>query len=67
MLFIQGVRWKDMPFGIMNFGRPTSGFGMELPYIYLYWISLVICMYPLCAWYGKYKAANRQIKWLKYL
>lgn len=67
MLIIQGIQWKDMPFGVMNFGRPASGVGIELPYIYVYWICLVTCLYPLCAWYGKYKAANRQIKWLKYL
>jgi len=67
MLIVQGVEWKDMPFGVMQFGRPVSGVGIELPYIYVYWFCLVILMYPLCAWYGKYKAKNRQIKWLKYL
>lgn len=66
MIRIQGVEWKEMPFGIMQFGRPAAGVGLDLPYIYVYWISLVVFMYPLCNWYGKYKAANKQIKWLKY-
>ena len=66
MIRLQGVEWKDMPFGIMEFGRPATGVGLHLPYIYVYWISLIVCMYPLCNWYGKYKAKNRQITWLKY-
>ena len=66
MIRIQGVEWKEMPFGMMQFGRPTSGVGLHLPYIYIYWICLIILMYPLCNWYGKYKAKNRQITWLKY-
>ncbi|WP_317898529.1 DUF1624 domain-containing protein [Aurantibacillus circumpalustris] len=66
MIRIQGVEWKDMPFGIMQFGRPDSGVGLHLPYIYIYWICLIILMYPLCNWYGNYKAKNRQIRWLKY-
>lgn len=66
MIWAQGVEWKDMPFGLMEFGRPAEGVGLHLPYIYLYWICLIVGMYPLCNWYGKYKAKNRQIEWLKY-
>jgi uncharacterized membrane protein len=67
IISIQGVKWEEMPFGVMNFGRPETGAGLELPFVYLYWISLVICMYPLCLWYGKYKALNKQRRWLKYI
>jgi uncharacterized membrane protein len=67
MLFLQGIAWSDMPFGVMNFGRPSQGVGLELPYIYLYWICMVTAMYPLCKWYGKYKAFHPQKKLLKYL
>ena len=67
MIMIQGFEWKDMTFGLMQFGRPPSSVGLELPYIYVYWLSLIICLYPLCVWYGKYKASHRQITWLKYV
>lgn len=67
MLVVQGIHWQQMPFGIMSFGRPESGVGLELPFVYLYWICLIFCMYPLCKWFGKYKAANREKKWLSYL
>ena len=67
MIRMQGVEWNAMPFGLMQFGRPVSGVGLHLPYIYVYWICLVVCMYPLCSWYGKYKAKNKHITWLKYL
>jgi uncharacterized membrane protein len=67
MLILQGVAWEQMPFGIMQFGRPEQGVGLELPFVYLYWFCLVLVMYPLCRWYGRYKAAHKENKWLAYL
>lgn len=67
MIRIQGVKWEEMTFGMMQFGRPASGVGLRLSSIYLYWLALIVCMYPLCKWYGEYKARNRQKKWLKYV
>jgi uncharacterized membrane protein len=67
MLILQGVTWEQMPFGIMQFGRPEQGVGLELPFVYLYWLCLVLAMYPLCRWYGRYKAAHKENKWLAYL
>lgn len=66
MLFLQGFRWEDIPIGTFSFGRPPNS-GVELEIIYLVWIGVVIALYPLCRWYGKYKAAHRDIKWLSYL
>ncbi|PBQ31290.1 hypothetical protein CNR22_05765 [Sphingobacteriaceae bacterium] len=66
MIRLQGVEWAEMPFGIMQFGRPESGVGLTLPFIYLYWMCLIIFMYPLCRWYGNYKLTHKHIKWLKY-
>ena len=67
MLLLQGITWEQMPFGIMQFGRPEQGAGLDLPFVYLYWLCLVLVMYPLCRWYGRYKAAHREKKWLAYL
>lgn len=67
MIILQGVSWEQMPFGVMSFGRPAQGVGLGLGGIYLYWIGLIALLYPLCRWYGHYKAAHRHNKWLVYL
>lgn len=67
MLWLQGAKWEDVHFGLMEFGRPATGFGLSLPYMYVYWLSLVVFMFPLCRWFGKYKAKNKHITWLKYM
>jgi uncharacterized membrane protein len=66
MVFLQGFRWEDIPIGTFSFGRPPNS-GVELEVIYLVWLGVVLALYPLCRWYGKYKAAHRDIKWLSYL
>ncbi len=67
MVFFQGFTWKDLPFGPFMFGRPVNGSGVELPYVYLIWAFVVLSIYPLCAWYSRYKSAHREMKWLRYL
>lgn len=67
MLFIQGFGVKDWQFGVFKNGRPDTGSGVELPAIYLIWFGVVLLLYPVCKWYGKYKAAHKDIKLLKYL
>jgi uncharacterized membrane protein len=66
MVRLQGYKTSDMVFG-SNFGRPKTGSGLQLWAVYLIWMSLVILMYPLCKWYGKYKANHREKKWLRYI
>lgn len=67
MLFIQGFRSNDLLFGAFNNGRPKTGGGVELPVIYLIWISVVVLLYPVCKWYGKYKSEHRDSNFLSYL
>lgn len=67
MLFMQGFSIKDLNFAPFSFGRPQIGSGVELPIIYAVWLSVVIILYPLCLWYGKYKTEHRNNKWLRYL
>ncbi|NCT95045.1 MAG: DUF1624 domain-containing protein [Chitinophagaceae bacterium] len=66
MLFLQGFGVSDMVFGF-NFGRPMTGSGLSLWAVYLVWIGVVALMYPLCKWYGNYKAAHKSATWLRYL
>ena len=65
MVFLQGYKSADMVFGF-NFGRPKEGSGLPLPWVYLIWIAVVILLYPLCRWYGKYKESHPQLRWLRY-
>jgi uncharacterized membrane protein len=67
ILFSQGFHWNDLQFGPFNFGRPKQESGLPLLGVYIVWISVVIFMYPLCKWYGKYKLAHPEKKWLRYL
>jgi uncharacterized membrane protein len=66
MVFLQGA-WQEVKLGQFSFGRPATGVGLELPYIYLVWLGVILFFYPLCRWYGQYKARHKENKWLSYL
>jgi len=67
VLYLQGFGSKDFLFGAFNNGRPKTGGGLELPLIYLIWLSVVLLLYPVCKWYDKYKSGHGNIKLLRYL
>ena len=67
MVFLQGFHAADLRFGPFLFGRPEKGAGLPLAGIYAVWIFVVLVLYPVCKWYGKYKAEHREKKWLRYL
>ena len=46
---------------------PATGFGLPLLFIYVVWLGVVIALYPLCRWYGRYKAVHPEKGWLRYL
>ncbi len=66
MFLLQGYQLKDMPLGRLSFGRP-AGAGVSLPVVYIVWLGLVVLLYPLCRWYGRYKAEHPEIGWLRYV
>jgi hypothetical protein len=66
MFLIQGYSMSDMTIGTMSFGRP-AGAGVSLPVVYVVWLALVIALYPLCAWYGRYKAQHPEVVWARYV
>lgn len=66
MFLLQGYRLSHMPIGPLNFGRPV-GAGVSLPVVYVVWLGLVVLLYPLCSWYGRYKSEHPQIGWLRYI
>lgn len=66
MFLVQGYSFRDMPLGTLNLGRPV-GAGVSLPVTYAVWLALVIALYPLCAWYGRYKAEHPEVTWTRYV
>lgn len=42
------------------------GWGFSLPVVYLVWITVLVVLYPLCAWFAKVKQRRRDV-WLSYL
>ncbi len=67
MLYLQGFGPEDWQFGVLLNGRPASGSGVELGMIYLIWLGVVLSLYPLCKWYGSYKAAHKDNRLLRYI
>ena len=59
----------DAIFGALTAGpRPTPvGYGFDLTAVYAAWLLAVIALYPVCAWYDRYKSAHRDKVWLSYL
>jgi len=66
VVFAQGYHPGDLRFGPFQFGHPPAGDGLPLWGVYATWIAVVITMYPLCRWYGRYKAAHPEKTWLRY-
>lgn len=67
IMLIQGFRWADLSFAPFQFGRAKTGSGIDLWLVYLIWLGVVALLYPLCKWYGKYKLAHKENKWLRFL
>ena len=67
ILFAEGFHTTDLFPNESSFGRPLRPNGVSLPVMYLIWLSVIIILYPLCKWYGKYKADHPGKKWLSYL
>lgn len=66
MVIAQGHSWNELDFGPFKMGRP-EGAGLSLGAVYLIWAAVVLTLYPLCRWYGRYKAGHREKTWLRYL
>jgi len=64
--FLQGFSPRDLNFAPFQFGRPATGFGLPLAGVYAVWLGVVITLYPLCRWYGRYKAAHPEKRWMRY-
>ncbi len=60
--FSEGIS-KD---GMMpNFIKPGEGYNLWI--VYLFWIAIVVMLYPVCKWYDMYKRNHKEKWWLSYL
>jgi uncharacterized membrane protein len=66
VLFAQGYSLNQLNFGPFQFGRPDTGGGLPTWCIYPVWVAVVVVMYPLCQWYGRYKTSHPEKTYLRY-
>jgi uncharacterized membrane protein len=45
---------------------PTADKGFGLPVIYVFWVAIVVLLYPACRWFAGFKRTHRSA-WLSYL
>jgi len=45
----------------------VPGQGENLSIVYLIWIGLIICLFPICKWYDRYKTEHKEKWWLGYI
>jgi uncharacterized membrane protein len=48
------------------FGETPAGYGYNLPFVYLVWITVVVLLYFPCRWFAEVKKRRREW-WLSYL
>ena len=49
------------------FTKGLQGYGFSLPVAYLFWIFVVVGLYPFCKRYDQYKQSHKEKWWLSYL
>jgi len=60
------VHWMFESPSISQFPfTPPPGWGFPLPIVYMFWIVVVIALYPLCRWFAAVKQ-RRSDAWLSY-
>ncbi|MEO6488872.1 MAG: heparan-alpha-glucosaminide N-acetyltransferase domain-containing protein [Ferruginibacter sp.] len=66
--FLRGHGMKDdIPQNPLDPYFVIPGEGFSLPIVYLFWLFIVISLYPVCKWYDKYKMDHKENKFLSYL
>ncbi|WP_266368725.1 DUF1624 domain-containing protein [Tellurirhabdus rosea] len=61
LLMNDGVSWAEVNFQ-SGTGGVVQGHGLSLGATYVAWLLIVAFLYPLCRWYGRFKA--RQTGWV---
>lgn len=65
---LTGYHASDMIISVwINESAKLNGYGFNLYFVYIIWILMVVCLYPLTNWYHRYKSNHREYWWLNYL
>jgi uncharacterized membrane protein len=71
IIMLSAAAWATLTYGqVVNFFAPggiPAGYSPSLPRAYLVWALLVLALYPLCRWYDRYKRADPEQRWLRFL
>jgi uncharacterized membrane protein len=72
IIMLSAVAWAMLSFGqVVNFFAGPAGipadYAPSLARAYLVWALLLLALYPLCAWYDRYKRAHPEKRWLRFL
>lgn len=67
IIVARGYSLTDIRFEMMAFGLPKNWIGLELPAVYFFWMVVVVMLYPLCRWYGRYKQNHRKNILVRYI
>jgi len=47
-------------------GPQPKGYGVDLPMVYVFWVTAVLILYPFSKWFSEYKRTHSQT-WLSYV
>ncbi|AYB33130.1 DUF1624 domain-containing protein [Chryseolinea soli] len=67
---LTGFSWRSMIFsGAVAKGNPelVGHYGFSLPQVYIFWISVVLLLYPLCVFWNDLKIRNKEKWWVSYV
>ncbi|GAA4897005.1 hypothetical protein GCM10023311_22210 [Flaviramulus aquimarinus] len=65
---LSGFGWEKMILKDWVTNVPAlKGYGLNLGFVYLIWISIILILYPICKTFDLYKQNNKDKWWLSYL
>ncbi|MGM5471335.1 DUF1624 domain-containing protein [Flavobacteriaceae bacterium LMO-SS05] len=53
--------------GFVSTNEQLIGYGVNLGWVYVVWLTIVLMLYPLCLKFSKYKLNHKEKWWLSYL
>jgi uncharacterized membrane protein len=63
---ISGYSWREFGFG-PGIGSFPAGYGFDLGTVYVFWLLVLLLLYPLCKRFARYKALHKNNRFLSYL